>query len=90
MTDAIGPVAREIAQRLTNAFAPRSLQVIDDSHQHRGHGGHREGIETHLTVIMAAEQLAPLSRVARQRAVLDALADLMDNPVHALSLKLSA
>lgn len=90
MTTAPGPVAREITRRLAEAFAPTQLQVLDDSHQHRGHGGYREGVETHLTVIMAAAALAPLSRVARQRAVLDLLADLMDNPIHALSLKLSA
>jgi BolA family transcriptional regulator, general stress-responsive regulator len=89
MTQAPGPVASEITRRLMSAFAPQQLEVINDSEQHRGHGGHREGIETHLTIIMASPHLAGLSRLQRQRAVLGELADLMDNPIHALSLKLS-
>ena len=88
--DAIGPVAREITRRLEAAFSPEQLQVIDESGQHRGHGGYREGIETHLKIVMAAASLAAKSRLERQRSVNVLLADLMGNPIHALSLKLSA
>jgi hypothetical protein len=39
-----------IVEKLTDAFAPASLDVVDESHQHAGHAGHREGGETHFRV----------------------------------------
>lgn len=89
MTSIPGPIAREIQCRLTERFQPRHLLITDESSQHRGHGGYLEGVETHLAVEMAADALAPLSRLERQRAVNAVLADLMDNPIHALRLALS-
>lgn len=88
MSTGIKPVANEIHRRLAEAFQPLALEVIDNSEQHRGHGGHREGVETHFTVNLTSTVFAGKSRVARQRLVYNALADLMDNPIHALSLKL--
>ena len=84
-----GPIAAEIERRLTAEFAPEQLTVRDDSHRHAGHGGYREGVETHLHIMMIAACFAGQSRLARQRAVLAQLADLMENPVHALSMELS-
>jgi len=40
-------VADTIAEKLTAAFEPVSLRVVDESHQHEGHAGHRPGGETH-------------------------------------------
>jgi hypothetical protein len=47
-----GRMARRdlIAEKLTKAFAPAILDVVDESHQHAGHAGHREGGETHFRV----------------------------------------
>ena len=53
----------------TQAFHPERLEVIDESESHRGHGGWREGGETHFRVVMRAESLDGLSRVERSRAV---------------------
>jgi BolA protein len=39
-----------IAEKLTQAFAPQDLQVVDESHRHEGHAGHRPGGETHFSV----------------------------------------
>ncbi len=82
------PVADEITRRVQVAFAPLYLEVVDDSDKHRGHGGHREGIETHLTLRITSAAFDGKSRVARQRLVFDLLSDLMENPIHALSLDL--
>lgn len=82
--------SERITQKLTKAFAPTHLEVIDESEQHRGHGGYREGGETHFKVIMKSEAMANLSRVARQRAVYKTLADEMNERVHALALEVSA
>jgi BolA protein len=75
-----GPVAQEIAQRLRAALAPERLEVIDDSENHRGH----------FTVEIVAERFVGMNRVARQRAVNAALADLLKDRVHALAIKARA
>jgi len=79
-------VTAQIEQKLTAAFAPSSLDIIDESEQHRGHGGWREGGETHFRVVMTSQKLNGLSRVAQQRAVYTALKEEMAGPVHALAL----
>lgn len=78
-------VKDEIFQRLTVAFSPEVLEIQDDSEKHRGHGGWREGGETHFNVTIRAAELAALSRVARHRAVHRALGDLTTR-IHALAL----
>lgn len=82
-------VSDDIYQKLSKAFDPQSLEVFDESEQHRGHGGWREGGETHFRVAMTASSLASLSRVNRDRAVYKALADELAGPVHALALEIS-
>lgn len=85
-----GAVARRIREKLEAAFAPETLTVHDDSEAHRGHGGWREGGETHFDVAITAGAFAGMSRVARQRAVYAALKEELAGPVHALSLSVSA
>ena len=76
-----------ILEKLTAALDPTSLEVIDDSESHRGHGGWREGGETHFDVIAVSPVFEGKSRVARQRLILDALAIELAGPVHALSMR---
>lgn len=78
-------MAEEIRHRLTTAFTPEVLEIQDDSEKHRGHGGWREGGETHFNVTIRAAQLAALPRLARHRAVHAALGDLTQR-IHALAL----
>ncbi len=80
-------VSQTIEAKLRAAFAPEYLEVVDDSETHRGHGGYREGGETHFNVVIRAAAFNGLSRVARQRAVNRALAEELSGPVHALALK---
>ncbi|HEY1144889.1 MAG TPA: BolA family protein [Allosphingosinicella sp.] len=85
-----GPVAAEITNRLNRALAPTHLVVRDDSEQHRGHAGHDARGESHFTVEIESAAFAGLNRVARQRAVNKALADLLAERVHALAIKAHA
>lgn len=80
--------AETMRGKLQAAFAPASLEVIDESEQHRGHGGWREGGETHFRVRMAAAAFDGLSRLDRQRAVNRVLAEDLAGGVHALALEL--
>lgn len=85
-----GPVTARIRAKLTEAFSPAILEIIDDSESHRGHGGFREGGETHFNVEIVAEAFAGMSRVEQQRRVYSVLSDELSDRVHALSLKISA
>jgi BolA protein len=85
-----GPVATEIEARLRAALNPERLAVVDDSETHRGHAGHDGSGESHFTVEVVAAAFAGQSRVARQRMVNAALADLLRDKVHALAIKARA
>ncbi|MBK0400106.1 BolA family transcriptional regulator [Limibaculum sp. M0105] len=84
------PVATTIEDKLRQAFAPEALELIDESERHRGHGGWREGGETHFRLRMTAAAFAGQGRVARQRAVNKVLAEELAGPVHALAMELRA
>ena len=79
-----------IRQILNEAFSPVSLEIIDESGKHAKHAG-RQGLpagETHFRVEMISGRLAGQSRIARSRAVHEALTDEFKTGLHALSLSL--
>ena len=75
---------------LTTQFRPTAITVADDSAQHAGHSGAAAGGETHYSVHMVSADFAGLSRVARSRAVHQAVAAEFQSGLHALALKLQA
>ena len=79
--------SQRIHNSLTTAFAPSQLEIIDDSDKHAGHAGAQPGGETHYTVKIVSAAFEGLSRVAMQRAVMDALKQEFDSGLHALSIK---
>jgi len=83
-------VTEKMTRKLEQAFQPQDLRLIDESERHRGHGGWREGGETHFRLQMTSAAFAGQGRVQRQRAVNKVLADEMAGPVHALAMELRA
>lgn len=79
-------MAERITNRLEQALAPQTLRVIDESHQHQGHGGWREGGETHFRVEIVSVAFAGKSRLERHRLVNAALAQELAESVHALAI----
>jgi BolA family transcriptional regulator, general stress-responsive regulator len=79
---------REISERLEAAFAPRELEVVDDSESHRGHAGFQEGGESHYNVRIRSDHFKGLNRLARHRAVHSALGPDLIGRIHALALDL--
>lgn len=75
-----------IRSKLTAALAPVRLDVTDQSHLHAGHAGARPEGETHFHVLVVSDRFTGLNRVARQRLVYGALADELNEHVHALSI----
>lgn len=87
-----GPIATVIRQKLTAAFAPRRLELEDDSWKHAGHhheGGidARDGGESHFQLTIVSDAFIGQGRVARQRAINAVLKEELAGPVHALSIR---
>lgn len=79
-----------IADKLTKAFAPQRLEVIDDSHRHAGHAGARPGGQTHYSVHIVSQAFHGKSRIDRHRMVNAALARELQGGVHALAIRAAA
>jgi BolA protein len=80
-------VRDQIAAKLSLKFTPSHLEVLDESEKHRGHGGYREGGETHFRVRIASPQFAGMTRVARHRAIMETLDAELKGGVHALAIE---
>jgi BolA protein len=85
-----GGVAGEMQELLTKAFAPTKLEIINDSAHHAGHAGDDGSGESHFTLVIEADAFSSMSRLARQRAVIEALGDIVGERVHAVAIKASA
>ena len=83
-------VTEIITEKLQNAFEPVRFELIDESEDHRGHGGWREGGESHFRLRMTSASFTGQGRVQRQRAVNKVLAEELAGPVHALAMELRA
>jgi BolA protein len=79
-----------ITEKLTGAFAPQSLRVVDESHQHEGHSGHRPGGQTHFRVYIVSDAFQGKGRVERHRMINAALAAELAGSVHALAIHANA
>lgn len=75
-----------IRERLTAAFSPEKLDIIDESHLHAGHPGARSG-GGHFVATIVSESFAGKNMLERHRMVYDALGDAMQTEIHALSIK---
>jgi BolA protein len=88
----MGAYRERMTAKLTAAFAPTGLEIVDDSHRHAGHAGDNPdgGGETHFKVSLTSAAFAGQSRVARHRMVHDVLAPELRERIHALELKLKS
>ena len=74
-----------IRAHLEAAFAPTELEIIDDSHLHAGHAGAKDG-KSHFRVRIVSERFQGARPLERHRMVFDALGDMMETDIHALSV----
>ena len=81
------PVKHTITNKLREAFTPESLDVIDESHLHEGHSGHRPGGETHFRIYIVSNAFEGKSRIERHRMINTTLAAELAGSVHALAIK---
>lgn len=81
----MNPVAATLEDRLA-ALSPVLLELADDSAEHIGHAGAAGG-GGHFSLLIVSEYFSGLPRLARHRAVLDRVGDLIPYPVHALAIR---
>ena len=79
-----------ITEKLTEAFAPESLRVVDESHLHEGHAGHRPGGETHYRIYIVSDAFRGKSRIDRHRMINATLSAELAGGVHALAIHAAA
>ena len=74
-----------IRNRLQQELRPEQLEIVDESHQHAGHAGARDG-RGHFRVFIVAGRFAGLRPLARHQLVYQSLGELMQTDIHALSI----
>lgn len=78
---------QDMTRKLNEAFAPQRLEVIDESHLHEGHSGHRHGGETHFRINIVSQAFEGKSRIERHRMINHLLAAELADRLHALAIK---
>jgi len=79
-------VEENIREKLTAAFSPKELQVVNESHLHAGHAGSPGTGESHFSVRVVSPAFAGKSRLERHRMVNAVLADELSGKIHALAV----
>jgi BolA family transcriptional regulator, general stress-responsive regulator len=79
-------VEDEIRRKLTLAFAPEALEVVNDSHHHAGHAGSPGTGESHFTIKVVSGAFEGKSRLERHRMVNQVLAEELSGKIHALAV----
>lgn len=82
--------ADRIRDKLTEAFRPDALDVVDESHLHQGHHAHRREGNTHFRVRITAAAFAGKSRLETHRMINQVLAGELGDGVHALAIEATA
>ncbi|TDH67053.1 hypothetical protein CCR75_006932 [Bremia lactucae] len=82
MTEIVGPMARRIQEKLTAAFLPSHLDVINESHMHNV----PKGAETHFKIVVISDHFDGKPLLHRHRMVNDVLKQELEEGMHALSI----
>ena len=80
-----GPIAQTLRDRLA-PLHPTLVDIHDDSAEHAGHAGAAGG-GGHFSLVIVSKAFSGQSRLARHRAVLERVGDLIPHPVHALAIQ---
>ena len=78
-------VEASIRHRLA-PLEPVTLELLDESAKHQGHAGWKPGGNTHWRLTIVSEAFRGKSTLARHRMVYQALDELMQDPIHALTI----
>lgn len=77
----------DLIKHRLDALNPVAVHVVDDSSAHAGHAGAMESGGGHFHLTIVSEAFQGKNAVARHRMVYAALADLMQQKIHALQIE---
>lgn len=83
-------VEQSIRAKLEAAFAPTTLEIVNESHLHAGHAGSPGTGHSHFRIRIVAEAFRGLTRVACHRQINAVLADELAHRIHALAISAAA
>lgn len=76
----------EQMQQKLAILSPSAIQIIDDSAKHAGHAGAKSG-GGHYQLDITSTEFTGKPTLARHRMIYDALGEMMQQQIHALSIK---
>jgi BolA family transcriptional regulator, general stress-responsive regulator len=77
---------QKIRAAINARLSPAKVEIKDQSHLHAGHAGAKEG-KGHFDLVIISDRFTGISNLQRHRIVYDALAELMQSDIHAVSIK---
>lgn len=72
--------------RLSDALETNDIQIADEGHKHIGHPGAASGLG-HFNVRIRSPRFAGQSMLERHRLVYEALGEMMQTDIHAVSIR---
>jgi len=79
-----------IYRKISSELSPQKLEVIDQSHLHKGHGGYKDGGETHFKIVIFYENIKSLPRIDLHRRINNILASELKTQIHALEIEIKS
>lgn len=76
-----------IQQTLRQILTPTTLEVIDESHQHQGHGGYNSA-GSHFAITIASPAFTEKSLLECHQLVYQALGAKVGKEIHALRINI--
>ena len=87
MQNTKGPLVTQLEMKMQEAFQPRSLEVINESHLHAGHQPGFDGQgESHIRIRIVSDVFNGLNRVQIHRSINELCADEIAAGLHALAI----
>lgn len=80
-------MSAEHIKNILQNLKPEKLEVIDQSHKHKGHAAWREGGGTHFDVLIVSSEFEGKSQLQRHKLVYNLLKKELEDSIHALSIK---
>lgn len=76
-----------ILELLKNNISFDYVEIVNESHLHKGHGGDDGSGESHFRITIVSEAFNGLSRVERHKKIYSILVGEIDKGLHAIALK---
>lgn len=87
----VGQITEFLTKELEVAFLPETLEVINESHLHKGHQPQFDGEgETHFRIRIVAAAFQGMSRVERHRRINKIVESQMEHGLHAIAIEAHA